>query len=84
MSIYQEWSKKFVHERVEKAESFFEENPQAKPKNVIETIIKDKMTNDEHYTEEDIINEFSTFFFAGTDTTANYLQGMIYLVAKHP
>ena len=30
------------------------------------------------------MKEFNSFFLAGTDTTSNYLQGMIYLIFEHP
>ena len=46
--------------------------------------MKDRLGKEEQYSEEDIIKEFSNFFMAGTDTTSNYLQGMIYLIAQHP
>ena len=36
------------------------------------------------YKTEDIFDEFTTFFVAGTDTTSNYLTMMIYLVYQHP
>ena len=34
--------------------------------------------------EEEIFEEFSVFFIAGTDTTSNFTQMMIYSIATHP
>ena len=36
------------------------------------------------YINEDIFDEFSTFFAAGVDTTSNYLLMMIYLIYQNP
>ena len=36
------------------------------------------------YTEKELINEFKTFFMAGTDTTANNTTILIYQLAKYP
>jgi cytochrome P450 len=35
-------------------------------------------------TDDEILNEFTTFIFAGTDTTSNTVQVTLYLLAKHP
>ena len=60
---------------------------------VIELLIKsDKLTKEEgkdfdendHYSEKELIDEFKTFFMAGTDTTANNTTILIYQLAKHP
>ena len=84
LAIYRDWSKQFVHKRVEEAKSKFEENPLAESKDIIEALIKDRINSEEQYTEDEIVKEFSNFFMAGTDTTSNYVQGMIYLIAQHP
>ena len=34
--------------------------------------------------EEEIFEEFNAFFVAGTDTTSNFTQMMIYEIARHP
>lgn len=41
---------------------------------------------DEHkkLTEEEIIHNFITFYFAGMDTTAVFLTFAVYMLAKHP
>ena len=46
--------------------------------------MKDRLNSEEQYSEGEIVKEFSNFFMAGIDTTSNYVQGMIYLIAQHP
>ena len=46
--------------------------------------MKEAKEGEKIYTNKDIFDEFSTFFFAGTDKTSNYLTMMIYLVYQHP
>ena len=36
------------------------------------------------YTKQELIDQFKTFFMAGTDTTANNTTILIYQLAKHP
>lgn len=38
----------------------------------------------DYYTHSDLIDEFTTFFMAGTDTTSNNTTILIYLLAKYP
>ena len=45
---------------------------------------EDKKEGELTYSEEDIITEFNTFFFAGVETTSAYLVMMIYLIVQHP
>ena len=56
--------------------------------NLIEAITNNSMKqikeDEQVYSPEDILNEFTTFFVAGVDTTSNFLVMMIYLIAKHP
>ena len=55
-------------------------------------IKSDKLTKEEgkkedgndFYSEKELIDEFKTFFMAGTDTTANNTTILIYQLAKHP
>jgi cytochrome P450 len=35
-------------------------------------------------TDEELFGELSTFFFAGTDTTAVLFEMMVYLLAENP
>ena len=46
--------------------------------------MKEKKEGELVYTDQDILDEFSTFFVAGVDTTSNFLTMMIYLIAQHP
>ena len=41
-------------------------------------------TPDERFTDEDLINEFVTFFIAGMDTTGHVIAMAIYLLCKDP
>ena len=56
--------------------------------NFIEAITKNSMKEKKEgelvYTPEDMLNEFTTFFVAGVDTTSNFLVTMIYLIAQNP
>ena len=36
------------------------------------------------YTDKEIVEELQTFILAATETTAHYLNMMVYLAAKHP
>lgn len=36
------------------------------------------------YTDQEIIDEFTTFLSAGTDTTAHFFNMMIYYIAQNP
>ena len=58
-----------------------------KPSDMIEAIVRNSLKEkkgEPSYNEQSIFDEFRTFFFAGVDTTSNYLSTMIYLVVKHP
>ena len=52
---------------------------------MIEAIVREslKEKGETVYDDESIFDEFSTFFFAGVDTTSNYLAMTIYLLAQH-
>lgn len=39
---------------------------------------------EERYTDDDIIDEFVTFFFAGMDTTAHLVAMALYSLCAHP
>lgn len=42
------------------------------------------MEKKDYYTIKDLIDEFATFFVAGTETTSSMATVLIYLLAKHP
>lgn len=55
------------------------------PRDIISSIIwENKKGNSVEYSERDILDEFKTFFLAGTDSTAHFLQAIIFYVFKHP
>lgn len=62
------------------------------PSNIIEALVIDQILGEEsesqekekYYSEEEIFEEFCTFFVAGTDTTSHYLLMTIYMIAKNP
>ena len=88
LKIYRAWGRKVVSERVEEIKSNIEEEKIKENSNdLIEAIVrnslKEKKEGELVYTEQDIFDEFSTFFMAGVDTTSNYLVMMIYLLAQH-
>ena len=51
---------------------------------IVMNSLKEKKEDELVYDDQSIFDEFRSFFFAGTDTTSNYLATMIYLVVKHP
>ena len=56
---------------------------------MIEAIVRNNLKEEKKegeltYSEDDILAEFNTFFFAGMETTSAYLVMMIYLVIQHP
>ena len=51
---------------------------------IVMNSLKEKKGDELVYDDQSIFDEFRSFFFAGTDTTSNYLATMIYLVVKHP
>ena len=85
--IFKEWGKTVVQQLTQEikrkhADGELGENP----KNLIEAIVREslKENGETVYDDESIFDEFSTFFFAGVDTTSNYLAMTIYLLAQHP
>lgn len=62
---------------------------QGEPKDMIEALVRANINsksknNEDVYSEEEILEEFSTFFVAGTDTTSHYVMTMIYFIAQNP
>jgi cytochrome P450 len=49
---------------------------------VKDSSFEDKIKN-ELYTYTDLINEMTTFFFAGTDTTSNVMASLMYKLLQH-
>jgi cytochrome P450 len=41
------------------------------------------MSKDFKYSVQDLIDEFKTFFFAGTETTSNTSAALIFKLAQH-
>ena len=88
-SIYDAWGRKVVEDKITAIKEKAERGELGKkPKDLIEAIVrnsmKEKKENELGYDNQSIFDEFRTFFFAGVDTTSNYLGTMIYLVLKHP
>lgn len=55
------------------------------PRDIISAIIwENKKSDCLHYNEKEILDEFKTFFLAGTDSTAHFLQAIIFFVFKQP
>ena len=80
-----------MKERVEEIKRKVEEGSAKVDENstdLIEAITKDSLKKKPEgemiYSNQDIIDEFSTFFIAGVDTTSNYITMMIYLIKQHP
>lgn len=90
LRIYKSWEKKVVEDRVEEAKSkikekgFSEENSCDLIEAIVKNSMKEKKEGELVYTQQDIMDEFSTFFVAGVDTTSNYLSMMICLIGQHP
>lgn len=45
---------------------------------------KRKNKEDYSYSDQDLINEFSTFVISGTDTTSRLLTAMAFYISKNP
>ena len=88
LKLFKSWGKKFLTDRVEEAMSKIEKGEIGQKVDLIEAItrnsMKEKKEGELIYTPEDILNEFTTFFIAGVDTTSNFLTTMIYLTVQHP
>ena len=50
----------------------------------LQVFIQKHIDDPETLTIEEIVHQFFTFYFAGTDTTGNLTGMMIYSLAKHP
>ena len=55
---------------------------------MIEAIVRNNLKEEKKegeltYSEEDILDEFNTFFAGGVETTSSYMAMMIYLVVQH-
>jgi cytochrome P450 len=85
IKIYKSWAKEKVNEQVRRAQAKFsaDKNQLLEPTNLIDAIMRSIIcSNGESvYTEDDIFEEFSTFFVAGVDTSAHFLMMMIYYVS---
>ena len=89
IAIYEAWGKKVIEDKIAGIKDKAERGELGKkPNDLIEAIVrnsmKEKKENELGYDNQSIFDEFRTFFFAGVDTTSNYLGTMIYLVVKHP
>ena len=56
---------------------------------MIEAIVRNNLKEDKKegeltYSEEDILDEFNTFFTGGVETSSSYMAMIIYLVVQHP
>jgi cytochrome P450 len=88
--LFRNWGIKYIKTKIEIARKRIEENGmQGEPKDMIEALVRANINsksknNEDFYSEEEILEEFSTFFVAGTDTTSHYVMTMIYLIAQNP
>lgn len=81
----------FIQQRISIGNKSIEEQGQSfEPKNIIEAILvenyksKKSGKDEETYNLDDIYEEFKVFFFAGTDTTSNMFNMMIFYIFSHP
>lgn len=85
------WILNYVRNRIVAVEAKIrEEGDKYEGRDIFSAVIHDNFIkikegkSDQIYTEHELMDEFKTFLFAGTASTANTLNALIFEVVKHP
>ena len=86
--VFREWGRPIVRGMIKRIKEQHRRGELgSQPNNLIEAIVRESLKEKEApniYNDENILDEFNSFFTAGVDTTSNYLAMTIYLLAQHP
>jgi len=59
-------------------------HPEKSNKDLLGTLLEAQQSGDQCFSDEDIVDEFITFYFAGMDTTAHLVASVFYNLTQHP
>ena len=87
LRLFKQWASGVVAKRIQEAKEKLGEK-KGSPEDLIEAFVMSghfsSTSDDDGYNEDEIFEEFCTFFIAGTDTTSHFLLMMVYYIAMDP
>lgn len=82
---FREFCVKVVENKIEEFEQLYKDGKECEGKSMIEIFFQQRRLNkDDALSNEEIVNEFSTFFLAGMDTTGHLLTMATYYLHFNP